>query len=224
MRRRILPDGLFGSSSTKRYSRGRLKRASVRTRGRARRAPRRVDPGVGDDERDDALAPAVVGRADDRDLAHARVAREHVLDLERVDVLAARDDHVVDPADDPEVAVLVEPAEVAGEVPAVAERLRVGVGPVPVAGERLVGVEVAEDLALLAGRDDVVGRRLGLGATRRRRAFSAGPARAARLRRLVAVDRERVDLGRAVVVDEDAAAGTPRRSARPARLVIAAPA
>ena len=32
IRRRILPDGLFGSSSTKRYSRGRLKRASVEPR------------------------------------------------------------------------------------------------------------------------------------------------------------------------------------------------
>ena len=29
MRRRIFPDGLFGSSETKRYSRGRLKRANV---------------------------------------------------------------------------------------------------------------------------------------------------------------------------------------------------
>ena len=38
-RRRILPDGLFGSDSTKRYSRGRLKRASGRRRGSGRRAP-----------------------------------------------------------------------------------------------------------------------------------------------------------------------------------------
>ena len=74
----------------------------------------------------------------------ARVRGEHVLDLERVDVLAARDDHVVDATDDPEVAVVVEPARVARVVPAVADRLRVGVRTVPVAGERLVGGEVAE--------------------------------------------------------------------------------
>ena len=145
---------------------------------------------VGDDVGDDALAPAVVGRADDRDLAHARRAREHVLDLDRMDVLAARDDHVVDAADDPEVAVLVEPADVARVVPAVADRLRVRVRPVPVAGERLVGAHVAEDLALA--------RRVEPQAGVQRRA-----PRAAGLRALVALDRERVDLGRAVVVDED---------------------
>ena len=78
------------------------------------------------------------------------MAREDVLDLERVDVLAARDDHVVEPAVDPEVAVVVEVAGVAGVVPAVADRLRVGVGAVPVAGERLVAREVDADLAVSA--------------------------------------------------------------------------
>ena len=47
------------------------------------------------------------------------MAREHVFHLERMDVLAAGDDHVVDPAEDPEVAVLVEAADVARVVPAV---------------------------------------------------------------------------------------------------------
>ena len=112
---------------------------------------------------------------------------EHVLDLERVHVLAAADDHVVEPPVEPEVAVLVEPADVAGVVPAVADRLLVGVGPVPVAGERLVGGHVAEDLAVLAEPQPRVQR---------------GPSGAPGLRRLVAVDRVRVDLGRAVVVDE----------------------
>ena len=51
---------------------------------------------VADDDRDDPAAEAVVGSADDRHLAHAGVAREDVLDLDRMDVLAARDDHVVD--------------------------------------------------------------------------------------------------------------------------------
>ena len=202
MRRRILPDGLFGSSSTKRYSRGRLKRASVVGGEAVARRARRRSP-RGDDERDDALAEPLVRLADDGDLAHAGMAREDVLDLERVDVLAARDDHVVDAAVEPEVAVLVEPPDVAGAVPAVADRLRVGVGAVPVAGERLVGGQVAEDLAVLAEARQA--------RVQRRAAGAAG------LRALVGADRERVDLGRAVVVDEDRAARTPRRTARRAR-------
>jgi hypothetical protein len=42
----------------------------------------------------DCLAPFVVGNPDDDDLAHVRVRREHVLDLARIDVVAAGDDHV----------------------------------------------------------------------------------------------------------------------------------
>ena len=56
-----------------------------------------------------------------------------------MDVLATGDDHVVHAADDPEVAVPVDPADVSGVVPAFADRLLVGVGPVPVSGEGLVG-------------------------------------------------------------------------------------
>ena len=47
-------------------------------------------------------------------------AQQRVLDLLRVNILAAGDDHVVDPAEHPEIAILVHPAQVAGEVPAVA--------------------------------------------------------------------------------------------------------
>jgi hypothetical protein len=77
------------------------------------------------------------------------MAGEHVLDLERMDVLAAGDDHVVDATLDPEVAVLVDPAGVAGVVPAVPNRLLVGVRTVPVADESLVRGEVNCDLAVL---------------------------------------------------------------------------
>ena len=72
-------------------------------------------------------------------------------------------------------------------VPAVLDRLRVGVRPVPVAGERLVRAEMHEDLAVLVEAEPRVD------------GWAAG---APRLRELVAPDRERVDLGRAVVVDE----------------------
>ena len=147
----------------------------------------RGDLALDDDVGDDAVAEPVVGRADDRDLPDGRVARDDVLDLERVHVLAAGDDHVVEPAVEPEVAVLVEPPDVAGVVPAVANLLLVRIRPVPVAGERLIRGHVAEDLAVLAEPQARVQRR---------------PPRAPRLRTLVAVDRVGVDLGRAVVVDE----------------------
>ena len=50
-----------------------------------------------------------------------RMAGERVLDLGRVDVLAAGDDHVLHPVDEEEVPVVVEVAGVARVVPAVAE-------------------------------------------------------------------------------------------------------
>ena len=55
----------------------------------------------------------VVGRGVDRDVLDARVLAQGVLDLERVDVDAAADDQVLAAAVEVEVAVLVEPAEVA---------------------------------------------------------------------------------------------------------------
>ena len=132
------------------------------------------------------------------------MAGEHVLDLDRMDVLAAADDHVVDATGDPEIAVRVDPAHVAGEVPALAQRLRVGVGTLPVPGERLVRVEARDDLALDARRGDLVGpdAPLGAGDDDPERRVDSGPSRAARLGAYVRIDREGVDLGRAVVVHE----------------------
>src|SRR4029453_2147464 len=82
---------------------------------------------------------------------------EYVLDLDGMDVLAAADDHVVHAAGDPEVAVNVDPAHVAGEVPALAQRAGVGAGAIPVAGKRFVRREARDDLAALAGRHCLVG-------------------------------------------------------------------
>ena len=78
--------------------------------------------------------------------------RQDLLDLHGMDVLAAADDHVVDATETKRSPVVVDIAHVAGEVPAVAERLGVGVGTVPVAGECLVRVQAGDDLALLARR------------------------------------------------------------------------
>ena len=69
-------------------------------------------------EGDDRLARRGVGRADDRRLGDARVVDEGGLDLGRRDAVA-RDVHdVVDPAEQPQVPVLVELGPVAGEVAA----------------------------------------------------------------------------------------------------------
>ena len=69
---------------------------------------------------------------------------EHLLDRHRVDVVAAADDQVLGPAGDPQVAVRVEPAEVAGVDPA---RLDEGAAVVRVA-------QVAGEHAGAVHRDD----------------------------------------------------------------------
>ena len=76
----------------------------------------------------DLLAVLVVGHAEHRGLAHGRVLVEDLLDLARVDVVAAADDHVLLAVDDEEVAVLVDGRHVAGVQPAVADRLGGRVG------------------------------------------------------------------------------------------------
>ena len=82
--------------------------------------------------------------------------RQAAFDLDRRDVLAAGDDHVVDAAGDEQIAVGVEISGVAGEVPAVAQRLRVGVRSPPIAFEGFIAREQRDDLAFLARRGDVV--------------------------------------------------------------------
>src|SRR5262249_12921229 len=59
------------------------------------------------------LAPFLVGNADHRDVLHARVAAENVLDLARVDILSAADDHVALAVDEMNEALLVAPRQVA---------------------------------------------------------------------------------------------------------------
>ena len=61
--------------------------------------------------------------ADDRRLGDVGVLVERSLDLGGVDVLAAADDDVLQPVDHVQVAVVVEPAEIAGVEPAVGEGL-----------------------------------------------------------------------------------------------------
>ena len=65
------------------------------------------------------LAVALVGHADHLHVLDVGVGVEELLDLARVDVLAAADHHVLDPPDDVDVAVVVHHGEVAGVHPPV---------------------------------------------------------------------------------------------------------
>ena len=90
-------------------------------------------------ERLDRLAPLLAGDADHRDLGDRRVGEQHVLDLDRGDVLAAGDDHVLLAVADRQVAVVADHAAVAGVEPAVGQRPRALLGLLPVALEHDVG-------------------------------------------------------------------------------------
>ena len=82
------------------------------------------------DRRDADLAHDVVGARHDRDRGDVGMGRQHALDLDRVDVVAAADVHLLAPADEPQTAAVVDPAEVAGAHEAVGRER----------GARLLGV------------------------------------------------------------------------------------
>src|SRR5262245_25947483 len=70
-----------------------------------------------------SLAPMGVGLRDNRDLENGGVPGEDLLNLERRDVLPARDDDVLGTILDLDIAVWVHDAKVAGPEPAIAKRL-----------------------------------------------------------------------------------------------------
>src|SRR5215510_9128084 len=61
----------------------------------------------------DLLTELVVGNADDSDVLHVGVPEDRGLDLGRVDIDAAGDDHVLGAIGDEEIAVIIELADVA---------------------------------------------------------------------------------------------------------------
>ena len=67
-----------------------------------------------DDPRRRRLAPALGGHAGDRRLGDVGVLAQHRLEVARVEVEAAADDHVLAAIDEREEAVVVEAADVAG--------------------------------------------------------------------------------------------------------------
>ena len=216
-RRSSLPTGDFGMASTKTKRRGRLKLASPELRQNCSSSCSltgdwRLTKAV------TTLPQLLVGEADHRDLEHGRVQRQAALDLDRRDVLAAGDDHVVDAAGDEQIAVWIDKAGVAGEVPAVAQRFGIGVGSAPVALEGLVAGQQRDDLAFLTGTRDLR-RRSGVQPDHLDLLIDAGLAGRARLGRRVLVDGEGVDFRAAVVIDEQlglerrrSASSTARRS------------
>ena len=79
---------------------------------------RRRLAGLEHDERADLLAEALIGHAEDLGGLNLRMADQKFLDLARVDVFAAADEHVLEAADDAAIALLVDGREIARMHPA----------------------------------------------------------------------------------------------------------
>ena len=109
-----------------------------------------VGVGAADDNRGDLLGTQPVGHAEHGAFGDPGLGGEHLLDFLGADVLARALDHVLDPADEEEPAVLVEGALVAGADPAVDERLRGRLWVLQVA-EHYVAVAEGDLAALAAG-------------------------------------------------------------------------
>ncbi len=107
------------------------------------------------DKGGDDLAPPLIGKTDDGDLEHRRMKRKTAFDLDRRDILAAGNDHVVDAAGHEQIAIAVDEAGIAGEIPAIPQRLRVRVGPAPVTLEGFIAGQQRDDLAFLIGGSEV---------------------------------------------------------------------
>ena len=134
-RLRILPVGPFGSSSTRQIRRGYLY-AATRSLIHSRSSEQlHLRAGPEHDRCRDLLAEPCVRESDDGGFGDRRMLVEHLLDLARVDVEPAADDHVLQPPDDVDEPVLVHTAEVAREEPAVL-------------GDRLLGGLLASPVAL----------------------------------------------------------------------------
>src|SRR5258705_11744887 len=72
----------------------------------------------------DSFAPMRIRNCNDRAFSHTLVLEDRVLDFAGINVLAARDDHILQAIDDEDESVLVHPGAVAGMQPSVAQRSR----------------------------------------------------------------------------------------------------
>ena len=96
------------------------------------------------------MAQHRVGHTDDGDLGDVGMLEQRALDLDRVDVVAPAQHHVLLPVDDEQVALVVETTEITREHPAVAPRAGGAVGVVVVRAPARGQLE--RDLAHLTGR------------------------------------------------------------------------
>ena len=115
----ILPLRVFGSSGVKTmfagFAIGPIFVANVVAQ-LVEHLHRALVAGLEGDERDDRLARSLVRPRADRGLRDALVIDERRLHLDRRDAMAGHVHHVVHAAEQPEVAVLVDPSAVPGEV------------------------------------------------------------------------------------------------------------
>src|ERR1700679_621058 len=74
--------------------------------------------GLHDDDRLHLFAPRLAGHTDDGDVGDGGMAEHRALDVGRIDVLAAGDDHVLHAVVNVDIAVLVQIAGVTGAQPA----------------------------------------------------------------------------------------------------------
>src|SRR5581483_12049366 len=79
------------------------------------------------------LAPLRIGHTDYGGFRDGRDLMQNVLDLGRIDVLAAGDVHVLPAVDDVVEAFLIDAGRITGVQPAVGERRLVRLRPVPIA-------------------------------------------------------------------------------------------
>jgi hypothetical protein len=93
--------------------------ARAKAESSAARGLARLGPVGGLDDRHDLLAHLLVRRADHRHVGDLGMADQQVLDLLRIDVHAAGDDHEALAVGEEQIAVLVDPADVAERRPAV---------------------------------------------------------------------------------------------------------
>src|SRR5262245_8300857 len=110
--------------------------------------------GLGHHEGGHGFAPLGVGQADHRHLGDGGMQHDDVLDLLRDDGAAPGSDHLLEPADDVEIAAVVELADVAGMQPAAAECRAGGRLVAPIARRHVAAAD--QHLAGSAGANSVL--------------------------------------------------------------------
>src|ERR1700681_4375149 len=101
------------------------------------------------------LTPDSIGHANDGTFGYRRMAVQDILDLSRIDVVAAGDDHFLFAIDDRVEPLLVDARKVAGGAPAFAHGLLRCNRIVPITRHDVVAAD--DDLAHRAGRNVAAG-------------------------------------------------------------------